>query len=103
MKTLTKSKALAPNQAGAERKVLLRDLMKSIFVFGLGGQPLEYVTDLRDALARFKAGEDFYVYPGGDTLYHVHQSFYRASGIPRAAVRQQLHTVFPAPPEAVGL
>ena len=91
------------NNRVRQKTVLLKDLMKTIFVFGQGGGPIQFITDLEAALCKLERGENFYIYPGGETLYHVNQSFYQVSGIPRAQVRQKLATLFPAPPEAVGL
>jgi hypothetical protein len=83
--------------------VLVRDLMKSVFLFGFRDQPIEFVTDRQTALAKLDAGERFYLYPGGDTLYCVDLRFYQSCGIPRADVLQRLSALFPPPPEAIGL
>jgi hypothetical protein len=85
------------------KTVLVRDLMKSVFLFGFRDQPIEFVTELGPALDKLSAGENFYVYPGGDTLYCVDLRFYQSCGIPRADVLQRLSALFPPPPEAVGL
>jgi hypothetical protein len=91
------------NSHKAETRVLLRDLMKPVFIFGQGGQPFQVITELSQALGKLEAGESFYVYPGGDTVYHVNPGFYQDCGIPCGQVRQRLTAVFPSPPEAIGL
>lgn len=57
------------------KTVMVRDLMKSVFIFGFRDQPIQFVTELRAALDKFDAGERFYLYPGGDTLYRVDPVF----------------------------
>jgi len=54
---------------------MVRDLMKSVFIFGFRDQPIQFVTELQAALDKFDAGERFYLYPGGDTLYRVDPVF----------------------------
>jgi len=97
-----KTKKTAKNN-GQAKTVLVRDLMKSVFIFGFRDQPIQFVTELQAALDRFDTGECFYLYPGGDTLYRVDPLFYQSSGIPQAEVLQRLSALFPPPPEAIGL
>ena len=86
-----------------EKTVMVRDLMKSIFVFGFRDGPIEFTCERGEALRRFSADEAFYVYPGGDTLFRVDPAFYRSVGIPRLEVIERLTSLFPSAPEAVGL
>jgi hypothetical protein len=97
-----KTKKTAKNN-GQAQTVLVRDLMKSVFIFGFCDQPIQFVTELQAALDKFGMGECFYLYPGGDTLYRVDPLFYQSSGIPQTEVLQRLSTLFPPPPEAIGL
>ena len=80
---------------------LVRDLMKSIYVFGQHDSPDEFVNEFQEARARLKAGKNFYV-RAGDRVYYANLKFYRASKMPSEQITAQLLTLL-TPPEAIGL
>ncbi len=98
-----KTPQLARHENREKKTALLRDLMKPRYIFGLGGQPYHFITDLPTALEKLEQGEDFYVYPGGDLAYQVWPGFYQSGGTPYAEIVERLCAIFPPPPEAIGL
>jgi len=80
---------------------LVRDLMKSIYVFGQHDSSDQFVTSFKEARAKLKAGKNFYVH-AGDRVYYANVKFYRANDIPPEQVTLRLLELF-APPDAVGL
>jgi len=96
MKTKTKKK-------NKVRAIIVRDLLKPIYSVGCPtpGEPL--ISDLQSALDRATAGKSFYLWHGGDQIYHVLPGFYSRGGTPLEHVCQRLREIFPPPPEAIGL
>jgi hypothetical protein len=67
---------------------IVRDLMKPIYMFGRHSITSP-VTEIEDALARFRAGENFY-WRVGDYVYHVATNLYRATGVDDEQVARRL-------------
>ena len=80
---------------------LVRDLMKSVYVFGQHDSPEKFVTQFDQARAKLKAGKNFYV-RAGNSVYYANVKFYHASNIPQDQVMLRLLDLL-SPPEAVGL
>ncbi len=76
------------------KTVLVRDLMKPVYVFGRLAKPGTCVDDLSAALERLRAGRRFYVRAGGGVVYEVSPQMYRSIGIPHTHVARRLKAVF---------
>ncbi|MBM4424211.1 MAG: hypothetical protein FJ030_12620 [Chloroflexi bacterium] len=89
----------------SKKSVLIRDLMKTIYIFGFYNTEAGCVTDLKTALCALKTEHRFYVYPGGEVVYEVSPHFYQAIGLSPRRVARRLKAVFAPPPapEAMGL
>ncbi len=80
---------------------IVRDLMKSVYVFGQHDSPEKFVTCFEEARAKLKAGRNFYM-RAGNSVYYANVKFYRASNISQDQVTLRLLDLL-APSEAVGL
>jgi hypothetical protein len=98
-----KSKPQDPKSLPLNQNVLIRDLMKAIYRFGLVSKEIPCVTDRETAMKILKEKKDFFAYPGGDTVYKVSPQFYESVGIAQTRVREKLESLFPLSPEAMGL
>ena len=81
--------------------IIVRDLMKPVYIFGRHKPADQHITQLDASLAKLEAGKNFYV-RAGDRVYYVNVGFYRASGIPGEQVANLLRMLLP-PPEAAWL
>ncbi|HKZ82136.1 MAG TPA: hypothetical protein VJ793_00590 [Anaerolineae bacterium] len=80
---------------------IVRDLMKPVYIFGRHEPADQHITQLDAALAKLKAGKNFYV-RASDRVYYVNVGFYCTNGIPVEQVANLLRMLL-QPPEAAWL
>lgn len=85
--TTSKARRTRPKQKPSP--LLVRDLMKPIYLFGQHAPAHEWIVDCKRAREKIAARENFYLRVG-DHLYFVNILAYSAFGIPRKRIVERI-------------